>query len=457
MRKEILNIQNLTLKKHEEVLLQNVQFRMYDKEIVGLIAREDKGASDLIEYIYSQAKVSVCVVEQHSHLLDSLSIAENVFVVRKRFRKFFINKNVLEDQLRRYCLEEGILLQVDKTIAELTEYERCVVELIKADILGVSLVILDNPSNYISQMRLRIFHDMLKKYKKKGMSFLYIGYHHQEVFRIADRTALLANGFIKKIFQSDEMTDEMIAPYVDPILKRPSLHERAWNLDGYIRKEAWYPGERNGNLSDSMGEENIKIQLSEFCIPIKKSECIAIIDMDNGLKGEILDDVLNGKKEQVQVVFPKESRYLIIPEDVLHGFLFQDLSYFDNLIFILDRKLGKSILPKRIKESIRESYRKKVGDVVDANNIHELNTIDLLRLVYYKALLYKPDVVICLQPYAGGDVHCRMEVTRLIRELQSNHIAVLIISSNFADILDVTNQIMLIKNGKIREMNDKYS
>ena len=49
---------------------------------------------------------------------------------------------------------------------------------------------------------------MLKKIRKEGISVLYVGNHHQELFKIADRTALFSDGHIYKVFERDEMTDE---------------------------------------------------------------------------------------------------------------------------------------------------------------------------------------------------------------------------------------------------------
>lgn len=60
----------------------------------------------------------------------------------------------------------------------------------KALLSGCHLIIVDNPANYLSQYELFEFQQMLKKIRKEGISVLYVGNHHQELFKIADRTAL---------------------------------------------------------------------------------------------------------------------------------------------------------------------------------------------------------------------------------------------------------------------------
>lgn len=99
-------------------------------------------------------------------------------------------------------------MDLEKRVENLTELERCFVELGKALLSGCHLIIVDNPANYLSQYELFEFQQMLKKIRKEGISVLYVGNHHQELFKIADRTALFSDGHIYKVFERDEMTDE---------------------------------------------------------------------------------------------------------------------------------------------------------------------------------------------------------------------------------------------------------
>ncbi len=82
----------------------------------------------------------------------------------------------------------------------------------KALLSGCHLIIVDNPANYLSQYELFEFQQMLKKIRKGDLRAL-CG-NHQELFKIADRTALFSDGHIYKVFERDEMTDEKMAPYI---------------------------------------------------------------------------------------------------------------------------------------------------------------------------------------------------------------------------------------------------
>ena len=110
--------------------------------------------------------------------------------------------------------ENGIHVDISKRVNALDPLERCLVELGKALLLGCRLIIVDNPGNFLSQHELPEFQRMLRKVRDDGVAVLYIGNHHQEVFKIADRTSLFYDGQIRKVFERDEMTDRAIAPYI---------------------------------------------------------------------------------------------------------------------------------------------------------------------------------------------------------------------------------------------------
>ena len=106
MKKELLRVDHVTITENEEVLLNNINFNMYSFEIMGFIAKEEKGVSKFIElicrniainsgsvwfagnivnrYSYSDNQSNkVYLLEAKSHLVESLSIADKIFLLRK--------------------------------------------------------------------------------------------------------------------------------------------------------------------------------------------------------------------------------------------------------------------------------------------------------------------------------------------------------------------------------------
>ncbi len=231
MKRELLRMEHVSLIRNGEALLDNLNLQIFAGEIMGLLTGRDKGHDQLISllcqnhpisfgsvwydgktinrYSYSDGSFNrVCVIEQTSHLVKGLTIVDNLFVLRKGFKKYWINERILQNQAEAFFQENGIPISIRKRVSDLTPLERCLVELGKGLLLGCRLIVVDNPGNFLSQHELIHFQDMLKRIQKQGVSVLYVGNHHQELFRIADRTSLLYDGQIIKVFERDEMTDE---------------------------------------------------------------------------------------------------------------------------------------------------------------------------------------------------------------------------------------------------------
>ncbi|MCI9536131.1 MAG: sugar ABC transporter ATP-binding protein [Lachnospiraceae bacterium] len=466
MKRELLRMEHVSLIRNGEALLDNLNLQIFAGEIMGLLTGRDKGHDQLISllcqnhpisfgsvwydgktinrYSYSDGSFNrVCVIEQTSHLVKGLTIVDNLFVLRKGFKKYWINERILQNQAEAFFQENGIPISIRKRVSDLTPLERCLVELGKGLLLGCRLIVVDNPGNFLSQHELIHFQDMLKRIQKQGVSVLYVGNHHQELFRIADRTSLLYDGQIIKVFERDEMTDEQMAPYITD-----------WFVPG--KETVWDAGEGILHFHDVFTK-----QLHGLEFVLHKGECLTILDMDNQISGDVLS-LLTGKEDCRQGRITLEHKpytraqaadYLkagiaVIPKDCTESLLFHERTYMENLTFLLDRKLKRSIIPERIYKSIRNEYVSLVGNVINETNIKSLSLSQQIGLVYHRILLFHPRVLVCIQPLAKGDMFVRMQILSLLRELLKGGTAVLIITANISDTLDISDRLMVVENGR---------
>lgn len=79
--------------------------------------------------------------------MQGLSVVDNLFILREGFKRYFINEKVSFQQAVRFMGEQGLEVELNKRVENLSELERCFVELGKAQLSGCHLVIVDNPSN----------------------------------------------------------------------------------------------------------------------------------------------------------------------------------------------------------------------------------------------------------------------------------------------------------------------
>lgn len=473
MKRELLCIDHVSLIKNGETWLDNLNFQMFAGEIMGLVSQSNKGHDQLIDLICYNRPISfgrvwyngrivnrysfsdnssnrVAVIEQQSHLVEDLSVADNVFVLREGFKKYLIQERVLREQAERFFAENGISVNLHKRVFALTPLERSLVELGKALLMGCRLLIVDNPGNFLSQTELNEFQHRLREVKKQGISVLYIGNHHQEVFRIADRTSLFSNGRIIKVFEQDEMTDEKMAPYITE----------------------WFVPKAKNEQETSEGALHFHHvcteNLDHLRFNLHRGECLTLLDMDNRIAGDILDLLTGALRGMAGWITLEHQHYqpqtigdcldagiAIIPKNPVENLLFEHRSYMENLTFFVDRKLKKTIVPEKIYRSIRREFAPVIGPALDEASVENLPFIEKLALVYYRMQLLNPRVLVCVQPLARGDMFVRMKILTLLRQMLKMGTAVLIITANISDTLEISDRLMVVEHGRCAASYDK--
>ena len=174
MKQEILRFENVTRQVDGAVYLDNFNFYMTKGEIVGMLSVNDRGKKELLNLVMKRLTIEsgriywdgglanswldseypnnkVYVIDEHSSLIEDLSIADNMFVMRSGFKKYVIEERVLEEQAKRVL--ESLSMQVDlnQRVSRLTVLERIMIEMAKAYLMGCSLLIVMYPEQLIGQ------------------------------------------------------------------------------------------------------------------------------------------------------------------------------------------------------------------------------------------------------------------------------------------------------------------
>lgn len=465
MREEILRIENLTQTLDGVTYLDNFNMQIYKGEVMGLIPINRQGKEELVEllcqnspidygriYINNElvnyyehstnSKNRVYVIDEQSRLIQDLTVSDNIFVLRRGFKKYVINNKVLRIQVNRFFKEMDVSIDPDELITNLTPFEQCIVELVKAIISGSYLIIISDITNILSIVDLSKLYSLIHFYSGKGYSFLFIGSHHEEIFEICDRVALMKDGSVIKVMDRQEMKSDLIKLYTI-------------SFDDTKTKTAGYSGQ--GILEfEKVCTDNLK----QMSFSIKKGECVVLFDTNNTIYNDLLE-LMNGdqqpesgriiyrKQEYTQSISKKalENGIAVIVENATLKMIFYNLSYVDNLYFLVDKKMEKNILNRKIKRSIISEYEGLIGKEIHTEDLSKLGLTSLYNLVYYRIHLYNPNIVFCLQPFSGADMYLRKHIADLIRELKRKGITVIILAVNISDTLTVADRLLVIEQG----------
>lgn len=471
MRKEILRLENVIHGIDGITYLDNIQLQIFKGEILGMLPLDNHGKNELMEVIAqnipihfgrvyfadqlvnyyehsSMSKNPVYIIEKESKLVGDLKVADNISVLNGSYPNFVIRERTLLADTSQLFSDLGIEMDVDQYVSELRFFETAVIELIRAVIHGAQLIIVDELANVLNMEELAFFQQLLLHYAKEGVSFLYIAAHHDEAFQICERLVLFEKGRIRKVIRQKDYLPEILDPYRLPYTaaSQPTMIEER-SPGGIFQCE---------NLCAP--------NLSDLSFSVREGQCLTILDLDNrGIQelAAIVNGVLRPLGGRITLAGKGirmtgkrsllETGIAYIPEDPAPKALFYNRSYLENLTFLLDRKLGRSILRPQIMRYIQEEFRPLAGDAMDAPDLWGLEMNTLYSLVYFRLLLYKPKVVFIMQPFAHADMYLCAKIVELINLLKQKGIAIVLLTVSLSDSLTVTDHLLVMDGGKLVE------
>ncbi|MGG0717979.1 ATP-binding cassette domain-containing protein [Robertmurraya massiliosenegalensis] len=468
MKNEILRLDRVTSKKDDSTFLDNFNLHIFKSEIMGLLCLNTTGKESLVEIIrqnihihygrvffkevlvnnYQHSSLTMnkaVVIEPKSSLIEDLTVIENVFVFNRGHGNFIINKRKWNKQLQIYAEELGIALNGFELVANLSYYEKYVVELLRAVIISADLIVVRDISNLISAVELSNFHKYIRYYAEKGISILYICDHHEEAFKICDRLSLMRDGRILKVFDRNEFQNEKMIPFY--------MSEYA-NIEKVSMDYQSNPS--------ILSFQNITTKnLDQLTFTLKKGECTLMLDLDNTLladfqalmtgelikdSGEIfLENMLFTEKKAQNAI---SNGVAFIRENPIQTLLFHEMSYIQNLCFMVDKKQNPLPLKKNVIRNIVQEYEPIVGMEIHEKTISNLSLRSLYNLIYYRIHLCNPKIVICVQPFAGADMYLRLHLIELINQLRKKGMTVVILAVSIADSLVVADKMIVIEKGR---------
>ena len=476
MKNEIMRLDRVTLIEDGVTLLDDLNLHIFEGEIMGLVCINSNGQDALVNllcqntpihygYVYFEEQLvnsyqhssmepnRVSVIEEKSHMAEDLSVADNIFVLRRGFKKYLIDPRTLRAQLSLFTEGLDIEINAGELVGNLTHFERCVAELLKAVITGVKLVVLRDISNFLGPADLIHFVRLLRHYAAEGISFLYICNHHEETFRICNRVALMENGRVRKQLSREDFRDEIVMHYSFDFRHSLAPPMEADQRGGILKFRHLF--------TDHIHDLNCTIEEGE-CAVLLDSNSLALNDLVELMAGDLLpqtgkillearDWCSNRKRLQPQVNF--------IRENPTQTMLFREMSYLDNLCFAMDRRCPTLWMSRRIKKSIVREYGPLIGDDIYAQDITHLSPYSLYSLIYYRVHLYHPKVAFLMQPFAGADMYLRRHLIQLINQLRARKITVVILAVSLSDCLLVADRLLMLEDGHLRKeyRRDEFS
>ena len=393
----------------------------------------------------------ISVIYQELALVSQMTVAENIFLGREP-RKYFgiVDKKRLKIEAKKLLKQLGFEVDMDMEVGEMTVAYQQMVEIAKALSKNADLIIMDEPSAILAGHELDQLFLIIESLKKRGVTIIYISHRLEEVFRIANEVTILKDG-------------QLVG--TKPI-KDLSRGELVKMMVGRTLEEV-FPVSFNqlGNPVLQVEEISTKTILNQVSFNLREGEILGVAGMVGSGRTELAraifgaDPLTSGtiKIKGQDVVFKNpadaiRSKISLVPEDRNYHGLFTKLSILNNITLPILSKISRwGFTDKKKENEIVERERQIHSiDMTSGNQeVQYLSGGNQQKVVLSKSLQTIPEVIIMDEPTRGVDVGAKFEIYQLIRQLNKDGIAILMISSELPEILGLSDRILVMREGKI--------
>ena len=393
-------------------------------------------------------EAGISVIYQEFALVQHLSVMENILL--DDFRSgFSVNWKAMKEKARNFLDEIGFgNIDVNAKVADLPVAYQQVVEICKALTRNANVLVLDEPTAVMTNREVEQLFRLLLDLKSKGISIIYVSHRLEEIFRICDRITVMRDGkFVDTVETKSINQNQLVAMMIGRDLST-FFPPREHNIgEEVLRVEHVSAGHAVKDISFNVREGEI-VGLSGL-VGAGRTECVrAILGIDHMDGGKV---IYHGKEVRIKSI--REAYQMgigFLPEDRKNqGVLLRRPISQNITISALDKITKFGWVQKSKEDPIIDHYVKgfsiKVGSV--KNNVDSLSGGNQQKVALSKILATNSKIVFLDEPTRGVDVGAKIEIFNIINSLVEEGYAVVMISSEMAEIIGMCDRAFVIREG----------
>ena len=397
------------------------------------------------------------VVYQHPALAEDLTVVENMLLSMPRKRRPSYGKAPAwaREALATIGAEK---IDVGARISELSAAETQLVEIAKALALDPKVLILDEPTAALESEEVEHLFEQVRAIRARGTAVVYISHRIPEVEAIADRLTVLRDGATRGTFRVDEVDEarileliagrELEAVFPDKLAPGGSGRRcsRSPSSPGRTSTTSRWRSPR-ARSSASPGSPATASASSSAPSP---GSAITPARSPSTAPRSSLRNARRAQKDGVFYVSSDRQREGIFPAlSVRENAVASSLQSFTQFGVVGPR-------PERDAVAVQEKEL-AIKTASQESDISSLSGGNQQKVVFARAMLGRPKVLICDEPTQGVDVGARVEIYRLLRELAADGCAVLVCSSDALELVGLCDRVMVMSRGQTVAMLEDES
>ncbi|MBC7320020.1 ABC transporter ATP-binding protein [bacterium] len=483
---KILQMKGITKRFGNITANDRIDFELNRGEIHGLLGENGAGKTTLMNILYGlytpdegeiyiddarvdirspydAIRLGISMVHQNFKLIQSHTVVENVALGLKGLSFFYPNRYI-EKKIRAFSERYNFRIDPNTPVWQLSAGEKQRVEIIKAFCREARIFILDEPTTMLTPSETKELFRLLKLLKEEGISVILIAHKLDEVMEVCDRVTILRGGKRINTVDIDSIDKDELARMMfgqDIVLE--GREEYSVSFDESVVLEV-----RDLTIFNDKGLPAVK----EVSFDIHRGEILGIAGVSGNGQRELIEAITGLRKvvrgsirilgEDVTNMGAKEilnKRVAHIPEERMRMGIVPSMSLEENIIlrsydkapFSSGLLLDYSVISEYAKELISKYRISALDEKVPAGTLSGGN---IQKLILARELSISPVLIIASHPTQGLDVRSTQQIHELLLRKKEEGCAILLVSEDLQELIDLSDRIAVMFNGTIRGIID---
>lgn len=457
--------------------LKDIDFEIREGETLGLVGENGAGKSTLIKILTGVYQLDggmvywedspteiqnpcrsrglgINVIHQDRNLIPSFSGMENVFLGLPYEKRagIAVDWRRMKERVSGLMEALGISIDLELPASMLTPPQKTMIEMIRAMMTQCKLLILDEPTASLTDREAETLFAAIAELKKNGTSILYVTHRMDEIFRLTDRITVFKNGSLVDTVQTKDVNKEqIISMMTDNWISEKLKTNREF---GEIRLEVEHLASRDGIVKDAGFRAHA-------------GEILGIFGLGGSGRTELLECVYGSRavasgsvrinRELIVKSSPANSLdkgMVLICEDRRGKALVGSLNVKQNIVLsTIDHYAHFGVVDenKEINDAKKQIERLNIKTEGPGQPVMQLSGGNQQKVVFAKALMSDPKVLLCDEPTQAVDVKTRQEIHKLLRQKSEEGNAVVFVSSDLKEVLEVADNVLIMANGRTKD------
>lgn len=455
--------------------LKNIHFEIEAGEIHGLVGENGAGKSTLIKILsgvysldsgqilwngqsveiqnpYQSHQLGITVIHQDRNLIPSFTGIENAYLGLDYEMKnggFSIDWKKMRRRVEEKAKDLGVEIDFSLPASALSPSQRTMLEIVRAMMTDCRLLILDEPTASLTDKESELLFDTILRLKERNTAVLYVTHRMDEIFRLTERTTILKNGeMVGTVLTKDVDKEKLISLMTDNWVSEKLEKQKDF-------KETLLTVTHLHSKDQSVKDASIVVHSGEILgiFGLGGSGRTEFLECIYGLRrietGSILLDNLEMKNHTPANSL--KSGLVLICEDRRGMGLVTNLSLKQNIVLsTIDEYAQIGIVNEKKELSDTKEKIDEFGIRTEGPNqpVSQLSGGNQQKVVFARALLSSPKVLLCDEPTQAVDVKTRAEIHRLLRQLAEQGSGIVFVSSDLSEVLSVADRIVVMAGGR---------